>query len=647
MKSHHNPRKTNLSNIEVKRNLEERAKKKMKENKEKSSIKEKRHNGENGIMEIKINYGKNSIIINRTTFGNNLNLMKNMKLNNRHINNSEYLKKEKYKNNMNRTTFNNSKNLITKKVITNKNMKSNNNIKYQTIHYTYVSKQKQNINKYMSKTIDIDEKEIINPKDDLNTENNFNCAINNNILCLINSNNDNILGNFGFDNLNDKKALNKHNSSSKIYSSPNKEIRIVNYNQINNNINGKGIFTNKTKIKNKRSSKVIFDNGHNYIYKKTARNNSCFKRQKYYKNMGFDFNNEYKENIVNENLNPQLYPYCQKKNYSVYIEKENYGKIKQDENENILLPINENYNRKTSSQNYYIYQTGINSNKSFVNKSNDSNKIYKKIRTKKMIKSSLRKRRETNSFAHNTNVISDLTELNNTDKNSQTIIMQKDLDDIENYNLNEDINYKHKNFNKTSNYIYQNNKKINESLNNIPMDIKDSTKRKGQIYFYSDKKTLEMLYNKNDENKDSNKILKDNKKMSPPILLHMNSPIYINKINNIPKTNNEIYRKKNIRDKKLDFKSLKLKTLKQEKSINSSIDSNKNNTNRDKNNEYKLSEFEFDDSIFDNINETINNNHCFQKKLYNYYIHKKLQKPYYLERIATKKIKKKKICEQK
>ena len=110
-KNFHPTKRMTLSNLETKRSFEEKFKKKLKENKEKINYKEKKNNKQGHITEKKINYEKKNIKIEKTLIGNNI--MRNIRLNNnRQINNSEYIKKEKYKNDSNilNKTSNNEKN---------------------------------------------------------------------------------------------------------------------------------------------------------------------------------------------------------------------------------------------------------------------------------------------------------------------------------------------------------------------------------------------------------------------------------------------------------------------------------------------------------------------------------------------------------
>ena len=664
MKNHSNLNRMNLTNFDLKKKqFEERLKKRMKENKEKMSNKEKRINKQGNIMEKKINYEKRSIKIDKTMYGNN-NLLKNMKLNSNNnssnnsnnnsklINNSGFIKKEKYKkeNNINNKTANNEKNLIIKKIITNqninKNYNSNSNILNQNAKTTNdihtANKIPNNKNKYINKTIDIDDK-----RENINSTNNFKCAINNNILYLINSSNGNPLENFGIDTLNEKRPVHKNNSSSKIYSSLNKDLRILNYNETNNNYNRNVIQTNKNYYGNRniRTTKTINvennSNHSNYIYKKTARNNSCFKREKFYQNFGSQIKKENDENITNKNLNSSLPAFYIKKDksFSICINEENKNKMYFDENNDISFPINEDFNRKINNKKYFLYQNGMNDNKSFIEKSYNMSNVYNKIKTKRMIKTSLRKRRLTNSFAHKEK------DINEVDKNNKTIYInkQKEFNHLKEYNnycniyLNDEINERNNNFNKTSIDIYQNSKKIFDTLKS--KNDKDAIIKKREKFFYNDKKTLENFFINRNKNKDLNSKVEDMGKNYPPKLKHMNSPVYINKFDNFTKTNNnKVYYKKNIVDKKFELNSFsKAKTLKKEKSLNSS-----SNNDKEIKDENSIKDSEIDSSFIEVIKETVNNYHCFQKKLYNYFKKKQEIKPYYIDKITLKKNKKEK-----
>ena len=622
--------------------MEERIKKRTKE------IRDKKINKQSNIMEKKINYEKRNIKIDKTMFGNNL--LKNMKQNNNNsklINNSGFIKKDKNRkeNNINnRTTYNyNGKNFI-KKIMPNQNINknynsNNNNIYYlqaKTINDTELQKNK---NQFMNKTIEVDEKDNINKEN-----NNYKYAINNNILYLINSSHDNIIGNFGIDNLNSKKQVLRHNSSSKIYSSPNKNLEVSKYNELDCNINKKVLNKNIGNMKEART--INMDNNisySNYIYKKTARINSCLRREKYNKNNIIETKNDNEANILNKNLNSPLPVFYPKKDrsFSNHIGKANKKKLILHENENITLPINEDFNRKKSNKKYYIYQNGINDDKSFIEKNNNMSKIYDKIKAKKMIKTSLRKRRlSNNSFA-----IKD-TGINDFYRNNQTIFINKrkefnNLNKYKNYNvyLNDDINDPNNNFNRTYIHLYQNNKRMLESLK--IKDIKnDNNLKRRENYFYNDNKTIECFFNNNNKTKDLKNKIRNIQKNNPPILNQVKSPIYTNKLNKILNIKNKIYFKKNINDnKKLEINNFsKSNTLNKEKSNNSSINNDKEN--KEENN---FNDSELYDSFYEKINETITNNHCFQKKMYNYFMKKPIIKIIFINKGLSKKNVKEKL----
>ena len=381
MKSFHPTKKMTLSNLETKRSIDEKFKKRLKE---KINNKEKKNNKQCHIMEKRINYEKKNIKIEKQLTGNNI--LRNNKLNNtnRQINNSEYFKKDRYKKEnsiLNKTSNNEKKSII--KIITNnqyinKNYKTNE--KLNSNNNNYIFKQSPEIiqnniygtnniinNKYINKTIDID-KEINKGKDNINSENN-NIKINNNIVCLFNPKCDNIIENFGLDNLEEKRPIRKTNSSSKIYSSPNKELRIINYGEFNNNlndINKKGIFSSKNnwETKNNRTLNLMKENG-NFIYKKSARNNSCFKRGKCLNNFDLNIKNE-KEIGYNS---PRISNYEKNEGTAkTYLYFYNMKDIPQEENENLNLPINENFNRIIKKEKYYIYKSSKNNNENPRNK---------------------------------------------------------------------------------------------------------------------------------------------------------------------------------------------------------------------------------------------------------------------------------------
>ena len=457
-KNFHPTKRMTLSNLETKRSFEEKFKKKLKENKEKINYKEKKNNKQGHITEKKINYEKKNIKIEKTLIGNNI--MRNIRLNNnRQINNSEYIKKEKYKNDSNilNKTSNNEKNSIIK---INKNYKVNE--KLHSNNNNYLLKQRPKIyqnnffganniinNKYMNKTIEIDKKQNEKEFDNINGENNI--KINNNIVCLINPKCDNIIENFGLE-MTEKQPIRKTNSSSKIFSSPNKELKILDYGEFNNNLNDvnkKGIFTGKNNWENKNNRTLnLMKENRNFIYKKSARNSSCYKRGKCLNNFGINLKNEKNEKIVINS--PRLSCYQKKEGTaSTYLYFYNLkDPINNEENENLNLPINEDFNRNIKKEKYYIYQSSLNNNqnqrnkinKTFINKPNDLNsidyynivedknnneinKINNNIREKRTIKTSMRKRRATDSFVFNENYMK--KNINEINKNNKTIVINR------------------------------------------------------------------------------------------------------------------------------------------------------------------------------------------------------------------------------
>jgi len=693
MKSFHPTKKMTISNLETKRSIDEKFKKRLKE---KINNKEKKNNKQGHIMEKRINYEKKNIKIEKQLTGNNI--LRNNKLNNtnRQINNSEYFKKDRYKKEnsiLNKTSNNEKKSII--KIITNnqyinKNYKTNE--KLNSNNNNYIFKQSPEIiqnniygtnniinNKYINKTIDID-KEINKGKDNINSENN-NIKINNNIVCLFNPKCDNIIENFGLDNLAEKRPIRKTNSSSKIYSSSNKDLRIINYGEFNNNlndINKKGIFSSKNnwETKNNRTLNLMKENG-NFIYKKSARNNSCFKRGKCLNNFDLNIKNE-KEIGYNS---PRISNYEKNEGTAkTYLYFYNMKDIPQEENENLNLPINENFNRIIKKEKYYIYKSSKNNNenprnkinKTFINKAkylnsvdfntnkknDESNKIYNNIKTKRMIKKSMRKRRTTDSFIFNENNNIDKN-LNKINKNNKTIIIDKknEFNNFKEYknqcNIylnNNSIDESNKKFNKTSIFLYKNSKKFINSIKNNPKHKKNYRCINKEKFFCNDFKTLDNSFNEEKVDKNLNKKEKDITLDSSPIIFHKNTPIYRKKMNNKSKTNRKIYYKKNINDKKSDIGSFnKVKTFKNEKSINSSTNNEDisvlENNNKDetlKNNKSYEECSELDDSFIENMNIKVNNTNCFQKKLYNYFIKKPLKKIYYIDKISLKRKKKEK-----
>ena len=157
-----------------------------------------------------------------------------------------------------------------------------------------------------------------------------------------------------------------------------------------------------------------------------------------------------------------------------------------------------------------------------------------------MIKTSIRKRRLTNSFAYNdNNAIINNIDLNDTNKNNKTIIINRrnDFNKYKEYKnqcniyLNNNNEEQNNNFSKTSAILFKNNQKINEDLKEKLKNIKDSTINKKEKYFYNDYKTLENFFNDKNKTKDVNIKRKENTIDSSPIIFHKNTPIYLNKVN--------------------------------------------------------------------------------------------------------------------
>ena len=686
MKNFLNLKKISLSNLETKRSINDKNKKKLKE-KEKINYKEKKIDKQGHIMEKRINYEKKNIKIEKTLTGNNI--LRNNKLNNtnRQINNSEFFKKDRYKkeNNILDKTSNNANNetnSVIKKIITNqfinKNYKTNEKLNSNNNNNNYILKQRPKIiqnniygtnniynNKYMNKTIEIEPKETNKGKDSINSENNI--KINNNIVCLINPKCDNIIENFGLENYSGKRPIRKTNSSSKIYSSPNKELRILNYGDFNNNLNDnntKGIYSSKNNWENKNNRTLnLMKENTNFIYKKSVRNNSCFKREKCLKNFGFNLKNEKKDIVLGFN-SPRLSNYQKnERNNKTYLDLYNLKNINQEENENFNLPINEDFNRNRNikEEKYYIYQSSINHkqnqrnkiNRTFINKENNinsvdfniikkknnnkSNKIYNNLRSKRIIKNSLKERRTNDSFVYNENIIN--KNINEVAKNYQTLVIEKtnEFNNFKEYknqcNIylnNNSIDEPNEKFNKTSIVLYENRKKIINSMKNRPKNPKDSRIKNREKFVSGDFKTLENVFNEKNVEGNLNIKKKDITLDSSPVSSHKNISIYTKKMNNKSKTNWKIYYKKNINDKKSDICSFKkVKTFKNEKSINSSTNNEDisiiENKNKDEDliNNKSYEEYSgLDDSFFENMNEKVNNQNCFQKKLYNYFIKK-------------------------
>ena len=665
MKSQFISQKSNLRNLEIKSNYEERIKKKMKDNKEKINNQIRRDMRPSKIIEKKINYEKKEIKIAKTLVGNSL--MKDTKLNNnnniRYINNnSTFIKKEinKKENRINGKEVNNKvnntgKNLIMKRILTNqyqnnKNYNPNNNInnsvinqKYKTIYDMYRTNNiKNDTNNYMNNTIEIFDKPRFKRGDNINSSNNtFKCDMN---IYLISSNHDNIIGNFQKIPINNKNIV----SNSRIYSSPLKGLRILNLdeiksynNQINNN-NKRSIYKNKNQTQ-KRSTRdintIIRDNNNinnsSYIYKNAARNNSCFKRKKCYKKLSFEIKNENKVNNINVNPKIPITSFHKKNDKSF-------------SNNHLLLPINEDFNRNINNQTHYLFQYNFNDSKSFVNKPNNENNVYNKIKARRIIKTSLVKRRFSNSFKPKD--FNDLKNENDINKNNQTVTINTisrkakvpNLKEYSNKNIfcpNESFN---KIFNKTSMNLYHHSKRIFDDSMNIKNNNKDNNNNiKARMkYFYNHKKELGN-YLKNKDNTIINKV-KDTKLNKIPSLLNIDKAHNLNKLNESPKIN-KIYCKKNINDKKIELINCrKNKTFKKENSEISELNSvdnsdNNNNNNKETKEENNIANFDNDYLFDEKINETVNNYHCFQKKLYNYCLIKPIKRPYYINKIISKK----------
>ena len=641
MKAQYSIKKINLNNLETKRILE----KQRKENKEKISNKEKRTNNKQSTNILE----KKSFRMDGSLTGNNL--IKNLKMNN----NTNNPNKGKHQIQINcRTLQNNERNSIIKKITTSKNLNNKNNNKINE-----KNKEKWNTlneenpiiiydDKNNNKTIDIYENKINTDKNDCKF------AINNNILYLINSNNKNLI-------IDEKMHVRKNNSSTKIFSSPNEELNILNYGSMNNNNiyyinnnNNKKDMLNNLENRNNGIINITKDNG-NFVYKKTERNNSCFKRRKYYKSKLFEFENYLKSP-------PE--PHNQSK-------RNNFQEV-----ENLLLPINDDYNRKVNNNNkYYLYKKTKNDiNKSLINinyktyliENNDEVKtidyynigknrkyttygIYNKIRNRGMINTSMRKRKTLNSFFlsdidyKKTNI--DESEINN---NNQTMIVNKKdkFNNFKNYKNQCTLNI-NDNFNKTTLLLYKNKKKGIEPLESSNFIYEnDKNLKKTEKYFDNDNKTIDNIFYKKNKCETSKIKTKD-------FALDLTSNYFYSKIPknsniiNIPNGNKKIYQKKNIYDKTSDL-STKTKTLKKEKYISFSINTENinytNNIDKTMKNENEITNTEIDSSFLENLNEkVINKFHCFQKKKYNYFIKNQIKKGYYLDKIKFYKNQKNKL----
>ena len=632
MKNQFFSKKLNFSNLEIKGNYEERIKKKTKDNKEKMYNQIRKDNKPNKIIEKKINYEKKGIKIAKTMIGGNT-LMKDINLNNTN-NNSTFIKKEinKKENKINtKGTYKREKNLIIKKILTNQyknkntnyNQNNNNNIinkKYKTIYDMYRENKIQNDNKYLNKTIQICKEEPFKQEDNINninSANTFKCDMN---IYLINSNtNDNIIGNI------EKIPINRNIVNSRVYSSPIKGFRILKYDEVknfNNNINN-NINNRRAIYKNK--------NYNEQRNKNSVRTKSCFKRNKCYKKMSFEIKNEEKENNININQPIQSF---HKKNDNSFS------------NNHLILPINEEYNRKINNKTNYLFQNSFNNDiKSFMNKSNnetDNNikNTYNKIKTKRIIKTSLVKGRFANSFDNKE--ISNFNDENNINKNDKNIILNKkfkvqnlkEYSNKSNFYTNEDAN---NNFNKTYINLYQHNQIMLDTMNKKINNKDNNNIKTRKKYFYNFEKELDNYYKNQDKAKINEKInIKSNQ---IPSLLNVDNPCNINKINNLTR-GNKIYCKKNINDKKIDLiKNKKSKTFKKEKLENSflnndDIPNNDNKENKEENYYINLeNEYPFDEKI----NGTVNNFHCFYKKIYNYSIIKPKIRLCYINKIKKNK----------
>ena len=250
------------------------------------------------------------------------------------------------------------------------------------------------------------------------------------------------------------------------------------------------------------------------------------------------------------------------------------------------------------------------------------------------------KGRFTNSFDNKE--ISNFNDENNINKNDKNIILNKkfkvqnlkEYSNKSNFYTNEDAN---NNFNKTYINLYQHNQIMLDTMNKKNNNKDNNNIKTRKKYFYNIEKELDNYYKNQDKAKINEKI--NIKSYQIPSLLNVDNPCNINKINNLTR-GNKIYCKKNINDKKIDLiKNKKSKTFKKEKLENSflnndDIPNNDNKENKEENYYINLeNEYPFDEKI----NDTVNNFHCFYKKIYNYSIIKPKIRLCYINKIKKNK----------
>ena len=210
----------------------------------------------------------------------------------------------------------------------------------------------------------------------------------------------------------------------------------------------------------------------------------------------------------------------------------------------------------------------------------------------------------------------------------------KEYSNKSNFYTNEDAN---NNFNKTYINLYQHNQIMLDTMNKKNNNKDNNNIKTRKKYFYNFEKELDNYYKNQDKAKINEKI--NIKYNQIPSLLNVDNPSNINKINNLTR-GNKIYCKKNINDKKIDLiKNKKSKTFKKEKLENSflnndDIPNNDNKENKEENYYINLeNEYPFDEKI----NGTVNNFHCFYKKIYNYSIIKPKIRLCYINKIKKNK----------
>ena len=176
----------------------------------------------------------------------------------------------------------------------------------------------------------------------------------------------------------------------------------------------------------------------------------------------------------------------------------------------------------------------------------------------------MKERRTNDSFVYNENSIN--KNINEVAKNYQTLVIEKtnEFNNFKEYknqcNIylnNNSIDEPNEKFNKTSIVLYENRKKIINSMKNRPKNPKDSRIKNREKFVSGDFRTLENIFNEKNVEGNLNIKKKDITLDSSPVSSHKNIPIYTKKMNNKSKTNWKKYYKKNINDKKSDICSFK------------------------------------------------------------------------------------------